>query len=175
MVKKLIISSMLLAAVTGCNQNQLADKKNKLDAQNAHTLENVRAGSHVDRVDLNKLNLRASINSEKTYKEKLEDARKQGYMQGIKDAEDRAGRSVMNEKFKSRYWQTPVVQEVKVPAMVMGGMFYPERTEQVVLQPGQYVQYNELEKKEQKRYQLKKVEKKKTMSFEEYMEGASPQ
>ncbi|MBE0427210.1 MAG: hypothetical protein IBX72_11285 [Nitrospirae bacterium] len=42
-------------------------------------------------------------------------------------------------EFKSRLYTKPVVQKVKVTAMIRGGVYIPEHWEYVIIQPGEYV------------------------------------
>ena len=39
-------------------------------------------------------------------------------------------------------WAAPVVQEVKIPAHVQGGVFYPEHNELVIITPGEWKRNN---------------------------------
>lgn len=42
-------------------------------------------------------------------------------------------------EYKSKLYTKPVVQKVKVPPMIRGGVYIPEHWEYVIIQPGEYV------------------------------------
>jgi hypothetical protein len=64
----------------------------------------------------------------------------EGYHQGIRENLGRMAEDMNGNGFPylGSNWSKPLVQEVKVPAHVQGGVFYPEHQELVIITPGEW-------------------------------------
>jgi len=61
-----------------------------------------------------------------------------GYRSGVKEnIQDFAGNFYGND-FPYFYWESPIVQNVRMPAHIENGVFIPEHNEPVVIEPAQW-------------------------------------
>ncbi len=66
----------------------------------------------------------------------------EGYQRGIKENLGRMADGMNGNGFPylgGSNWAAPLVQEVRIPAHVQGGAFYPEHNELVIITPGEWI------------------------------------
>ena len=68
-------------------------------------------------------------------KEKVFEA---GYRTGVKENMQEFAGSFYGNDFPYFYWQSPIVQNVQIPAHIENGVFIPEHSEPVVIDPGEW-------------------------------------
>ena len=61
-----------------------------------------------------------------------------GYRMGVRENMQDFTQSFYGNDFPYFYWESPVVQTVKIPAHIENGLFIPEHNEPVVIDPGQW-------------------------------------
>ncbi|MFA5276297.1 MAG: hypothetical protein WC417_05345 [Candidatus Omnitrophota bacterium] len=61
-----------------------------------------------------------------------------GYRTGVKENMQDFAQSFYGNDFPYFYWQSPVVQTVKIPAHIENGVFVPEHNEPVVIAPAEW-------------------------------------
>ena len=148
------------------------------------TQERVLVGKPVERADMDRIQPKTHLTYQPTMDDLDKMAREEGYRKGYQVAKEELQHSVVNDQFRHRYWRPPVVQTVRVPGMVIAGTYIPEHEEQVVLRPGQYDQYHELDNDKYPSYKIpaptpmdekstppnSKTKKVKTPTFEQWMD-----
>ena len=68
-------------------------------------------------------------------KEKVFEA---GYRTGVKENMHDFAQSFYGNDFPYFYWESPIVQNVKIPSHIENGVFIPEHSEPVVIDPAQW-------------------------------------
>lgn len=77
---------------------------------------------------------------DKTYQPADPEFYKRAYEQGVRDTlQEYKGRMRAREEY---VYEPPLVQEVDMPARIVGGTFYPAHKEKVIVRPGRWVQEN---------------------------------
>ncbi|QAT16682.1 hypothetical protein BU251_02515 [Candidatus Velamenicoccus archaeovorus] len=71
-------------------------------------------------------------------KVKKESDYEQGYRVGVKENIHDFAQSFYGNEFPYFYWQSPIVQNVVMPAHIENGIFIPEHNELVMIEPGQW-------------------------------------
>jgi len=69
---------------------------------------------------------------------KKDNVYEEGYKQGAKENIEDFAQSFYGNDFPYFYWESPVVQSVRIPAHIESGLFIPEHNEPVVIEPGQW-------------------------------------
>lgn len=78
--------------------------------------------------------------TDKSYQPADPEFYKRAYEQGVRDTlQEYKGRMRAREQY---VYEPPLVQEVDVPARIIGGTFYPEHKQKVIVRPGRWVQEN---------------------------------
>ena len=62
----------------------------------------------------------------------------EGYKEGAKENIADFAQSFYGNDFPYFYWESPVVQNVKIPAHIENGVFIPDHFEPVVIEPAQW-------------------------------------
>jgi hypothetical protein len=62
----------------------------------------------------------------------------QGYRLGVHENIHDFAQSFYGNEFPYFYWQSPVVQNVNIPAYIENGLFIPEHNELVMIEPGEW-------------------------------------
>jgi len=62
----------------------------------------------------------------------------QGYRQGVHENIHDFAQSFYGNEFPYFYWQSPIVQNVNIPAHIENGLFIPEHNEPVMIEPGEW-------------------------------------
>ncbi|MCL5674247.1 MAG: hypothetical protein M1501_00660 [Candidatus Omnitrophica bacterium] len=71
-------------------------------------------------------------------KEKEKKAYKEGYKAGVKEQLKKFRENFVDNQVPYYYWQSPIVQKVKIPAQLVNGFFIPSHYEYVIIQPGKW-------------------------------------
>lgn len=61
-----------------------------------------------------------------------------GYRTGVKENIQDFAQNFYGNDFPYFYWESPIVQTVKIPAHIENGVFIPEHNEPVVIQPAEW-------------------------------------
>jgi len=61
-----------------------------------------------------------------------------GYREGVKENIQEFASNFYGNDFPYFYWQSPIVQNVRIPAHIENGVFIPEHNELVVINPGEW-------------------------------------
>jgi hypothetical protein len=61
-----------------------------------------------------------------------------GYREGVKENIQEFASNFYGNDFPYFYWQSPIVQNVQIPAHIENGMFIPEHNEPVVIDPAKW-------------------------------------
>lgn len=121
-MKTFIAVSAIAVFLAGCSHDSPKAIDHEANAEIQMTSEEVRAQQLKEKVDA--------------------DFFKKAYEQGVRDT--------LNEykarmRARSEYvWEPPLVQNVMMPARVIGGTFYPAHEEMVIIKPGRWVVDNGL-------------------------------
>lgn len=62
----------------------------------------------------------------------------EGYRLGVKENVEDFAQSFYGNDFPYFYWQSPIVQNVRIPAHIENGVFVPEHNEPVIIEPAQW-------------------------------------
>lgn len=62
----------------------------------------------------------------------------EGFRLGAKENIQEFAGSFYGNDFPYFYWQSPIVQQVRIPAHIENGLFVPEHFEPVLIQPGEW-------------------------------------
>lgn len=62
----------------------------------------------------------------------------EGYRAGVKEEMAKFAENFYGNDFPYFYWESPVVQNVRIPAHIENGLFVPEHNEPVVINPGDW-------------------------------------
>jgi hypothetical protein len=62
----------------------------------------------------------------------------EGYRAGVKENVSDFAKNFHGNDFPYFYWESPIVQDVRIPASIENGMFVPEHNEPVVITPAQW-------------------------------------
>lgn len=69
-------------------------------------------------------------------------AYEEGYQKGVKDNLGKMAEGLNGNGFpylRGSNWAEPLIQDVRIPAHVQGGVFYPEHNELVIITPGEWI------------------------------------
>lgn len=62
----------------------------------------------------------------------------EGYRAGVKQEMAKFTGNFYGNDFPYFYWESPIVQNVRIPAHIENGLFVPEHNEPVVIEPGDW-------------------------------------
>ena len=83
----------------------------------------------------------------------------EGYRLGAKENMADFVQTFHGNDFPYFYWESPIVQDVRIPAQVKNGLFVPEHNEPVVIMPGEW--------RDKFTYPIRRPEVKKTLDKKE--------
>ena len=62
----------------------------------------------------------------------------EGYMTGVRENVQDFAKNFHGNDFPYFYWESPIVQNVRIPSHIENGMFIPEHNEPVMIEPGEW-------------------------------------
>ena len=62
----------------------------------------------------------------------------EGYRTGVKENVQDFAKNFHGNDFPYFYWESPIVQDVRIPSHIENGMFIPEHNEPVMITPGDW-------------------------------------
>ena len=62
----------------------------------------------------------------------------EGYRTGVKENVQDFAKNFHGNDFPYFYWESPIVQDVRIPSHIENGMFIPEHNEPVMIEPGEW-------------------------------------
>lgn len=65
-------------------------------------------------------------------------AYEKGYKAGVREQLKKFKENFVDNQVPYYYWQTPIVQKVKVPGQIVNGLFIPSHYEYVIIIPGKW-------------------------------------
>ena len=62
----------------------------------------------------------------------------EGYRTGVRENVQDFAKNFHGNDFPYFYWESPIVQDVRIPSHIENGMFIPEHNEPVMIEPGEW-------------------------------------
>ena len=62
----------------------------------------------------------------------------EGYRTGVRENVRDFAKNFHGNDFPYFYWESPIVQDVRIPSHIENGMFIPEHNEPVMIEPGEW-------------------------------------
>ena len=62
----------------------------------------------------------------------------EGYRTGVRENVQDFAKNFHGNDFPYFYWESPIVQDVRIPSHIENGMFVPEHNEPVMIEPGEW-------------------------------------
>lgn len=137
--KKLSLLIISLFLVTGCATKKAVVKETPVDIY----ADAQGYAKDWTLVEEKKLREKEKYNELEKYKEERvwldeEEAFASGYRKGAQESIKTFVREFIGNPFPYYYWQAPLVQQVYIPARVVGGSFQPGHWEYVIIMPGNW-------------------------------------
>lgn len=127
-MKKLVIIFLMLVIFLGTDEI--------LKAQTTNISENTQADTHINHKQNSFVQFFQNAFSPMNHEEKR--AYEKGYKAGVREQLKKFKTNFVDNQVPYYYWQSPIVQQVKIPAQVVNGLFIPSHYEYVIIKPGDW-------------------------------------